>query len=253
MLRLCERGPYATLVTAVIDEPTPTSTATAYSRLLSLAVHEFRTPASVVGGYLRMLLRDDERPLTERQRHMVEEAEKSCARIVALVAELSEISKLDSGTATAKHEPFDLFGVLEEVAESVHEARDRDVTLRVRGPSAGAPMSADLPRLRTAFAALFRAVLREQPSSSTVVVDRRRTTLDGRDAALIVVARDEEVEAASGARPAAFDEKRGGLGLLLPIAQRVIGRHGGRIWSPAPAGNSDAGPARGAVLVSMPL
>ena len=35
-----------------------TSSTTDYPRLMSLAVHEFRTPASVVGGYLRMLQRD---------------------------------------------------------------------------------------------------------------------------------------------------------------------------------------------------
>ena len=62
-----------------------------YTDLLSLAVHEFRTPASVVGGYLRMLLRDADQPLTDRQRKMIEEAEKSCARLVALIAEMSDI------------------------------------------------------------------------------------------------------------------------------------------------------------------
>ena len=72
-----------------------------YARLLSLAVHEFRTPARVVGGYLRMLQRDSDQPLSDRQRKMIDEAEKSCARLVALIAELSEISKLDVATATA--------------------------------------------------------------------------------------------------------------------------------------------------------
>ena len=80
-----------------------------YSRLLSLAVHEFRTPASVVGGYLRMLQRDANEQLSDRQRKMIDEAEKSCARLVSLISELSEISKLDSGTAPFKDEPIDLF------------------------------------------------------------------------------------------------------------------------------------------------
>ena len=55
----------------------------AYAQLLALAVHEFRTPVSVVGGYLRMLQRDSDSPLADRHRKMVEEAERSCARIVA--------------------------------------------------------------------------------------------------------------------------------------------------------------------------
>src|SRR5438128_1347084 len=47
------------------------------AQLLSLAAHEFRTPASVVGGYLRMLQRDSETPLVPRHRKMVHEAEKA--------------------------------------------------------------------------------------------------------------------------------------------------------------------------------
>jgi signal transduction histidine kinase len=42
-----------------------------------------------------------------------------------------------------------------------------------------------------------------------------------------------------------FDEQRGGLGLALPIARRVIERHRGRIWSPAGG--------RAAAIVSLPL
>src|SRR5437899_3493487 len=76
------------------------SPAAAYARLLSLAVHELRTPASVVGGYLRMLQRDTDSALTDRQRKMVDEAEKSCARMVALIAEMSEVSKSDAGVWT---------------------------------------------------------------------------------------------------------------------------------------------------------
>ena len=67
-----------------------------YTQLLSLAVHEFRTPASVVGGYLRMLQRDADVPLSQRQRRMIDEAERSCQRLVALIGELSEIQKLDA-------------------------------------------------------------------------------------------------------------------------------------------------------------
>src|SRR5262249_5875206 len=158
------------------------------TQLLSLAVHEFRTPASVVGGYLRMLQRDADPPLSERQRRMVDEAEKSCARIVAIVAELSDIGKLDSGLITLSRLPLDIFRLVGEVAELVHEASDREVHLELRGPSAGAPTAGDAPRLRAAFEANFRAILREKPGPATVVADRRLETRDGRTSAVVVVA-----------------------------------------------------------------
>jgi signal transduction histidine kinase len=220
-----------------------------YAELLSLAVHEFRTPASVVGGYLRMLLRDNDAPLTDRQRRMVEEAEKSCGRIVELVGELSEIAKLDRGAIVMGDDPFDLFSMLEELASSVHEARDRDVHLQVRGEPAGAPLRGDLPRMRAAFAAFCRAVLREQASPSIVVADRRRVKKDGTLAALVVVAPERELQRALDGAPAPFVDWRGGLGLALPIARRVIERHGGTVWSPR---QTDGGSSE-AIVVSLPV
>jgi signal transduction histidine kinase len=237
----------------VHNDPTVTSTVNAYSRLLSLAAHEFRTPVSVVGGYLRMLQRESDPPLSDRQRKMVDEAERSCTRLAALVAEMSEIAKLDSGQTAMAEAPFDLFAVLQEVAEGVHEAKDRQVQLVVRGPASGAPMTGDLARLRSAFDAIFRAVLREQPPAATVVVDRRGPTAASGAPAMIVIAPHEDLQWVVEAAPRPFDDKRGGLGLLLQIAQRVVERHGGRIWSPTPRETAPGSSSRGSVLVSLPV
>src|SRR4051812_6254462 len=128
-----------------------------YPQLLSLAVHEFRGPATIINGYLRMLQRDNDPPLGERQLKMVDEAVKSCARMVAMVAEMSEIGKLDSGQIALARQPFDLFRIVGEVAELVHEADDREVHLKAAGEDHGASIFGDAPRLRTAFDALFRA------------------------------------------------------------------------------------------------
>src|SRR5580765_7988249 len=98
-----------------------------YPELISLAVHEFRTPASVVGGYLRMLQRDTDAPLTERQRKMVDEAEKSAARLVALFSELSDIGKMDAGMITTDSKPLELGALLDDVARHVHKPEDRGV------------------------------------------------------------------------------------------------------------------------------
>ena len=225
-----------------------------FARLLSLAVHEFRTPASVVGGYLRMLQRDAESPLTERQRKMVEEAERSCARLVALIAELSEVAKMEAGLVTLEEQPLDLFSLIEEVANGVHEAEDREVRLEVRGLAAGAPISGDAGRLGTAFHSIFRAILREQPARCTVIADRRLDTVDGAASAVIVVAESKAVQTVYGSTAGPFNDHRGGLGLALPIARRVIESHGGHLSAPAAAdGVDDRSPGRSAVVITLPL
>jgi signal transduction histidine kinase len=227
-----------------------------YPPLLSLAVHEFRTPASVVGGYLRMLQKDQDPPMSERQRRMIDEAEKSCARLVAIVAELSDIGKLDSGVVKLAQQPVDLFSLVGKVAELVHEAKERDVHLKLIGPSEHANVTGDAGRLHAAFDAIFRAILREKPGPTTVVAERRFDTRDGRPAALLIVADEGRVQEAYDREPGAFDDKRGGLGLALPLARRVIESHGGRVWSPAnTSGNADAPDAlaRGSAIISFPL
>jgi signal transduction histidine kinase len=216
-----------------------------YPQLLSLAVHEFRTPASVVGGYLRMLQRDSDVPLSERQRRMIDEAERSCQRLVALIAELSEIQKLDSDLIELVQQGFDAFPAMAEAAQGVHEVEDRNVRLVVRGESAGASVQGDVTRLRAAFAAVFRASMREMPADTTVVAERRLARQDGQESAILIVADEPNVQASYDAEPVPFDEKRGGLGLALPIARRIIERHRGRIWSPAGS--------RATAIISLPV
>jgi signal transduction histidine kinase len=225
----------------------PTSTAENYPTLISLAVHEFRTPASVIGGYLRMLHRDPD--LNERQRRMIEEAEKSCARLVSIIGELSDIGKLDSGALALARHPIDVFSLTAEVAEHVQEGKDREVHLVVRGPDSGAPVVGDGTRLRSAFDAIFRAILREKPGPSTVVVERRLERRGGVASAVLVVAEETSVVAAYDAPPGVFEERRGGLGLALPLARRVIAGHDGQVWSPA----EPEALARGSIIVRIPV
>jgi signal transduction histidine kinase len=83
------------------------------------------------------------------------------------------------------------------------------------------------------------------PANTTVVADRRLDRREGVDSAVLVIADEANVQASYDAERVPFDEKRGGLGLALPIARRVIERHRGRIWSPAGG--------RAAAIVSLPL
>jgi len=223
-----------------------------YARLLALAAHEFRTPASVVGGYLRMLQKDTDTPLSERQRKMIDEAARSCARLVALVGELSDIGKLDSDTLPLQSEELDLFVQLEDVAANVHESTDREVRLQLSGSPSGARIKSDRQRLGTAFAAFFRALLREQPTAAVLMGDRRIVQTGDTISAVVVIAKEGDVQRAYNAVAQPFNENRGGVGLSLAIARRIVERTGGRVWAPEPRDEADRG-LRSAAVISIPL
>jgi two-component system sensor histidine kinase BarA len=223
----------------------------AFPRALSLAVHELRTPITVASGYLRMLLREQAGPISDKQRKMLEEADKSCARIGSLIAEMSELGKLEADEVTVPSVPFDLVALIAELAGRMHEGEDRGVRLDVRG-TRPVIVAGDRTRLAAALTALMHAALRERGEPGVIVVECS-TLPDTNQTWAIVTIGDATVTPslvdAARATPPAFDEWRGGLGLALPVGRRVIEAHGGAVWS-APGSTPRAGSALRLPLVN---
>lgn len=219
-----------------------------FARTMSLAVHELRTPVSVASGYLRMLLRNDASPLTDTQRKMLLEAERSCQRLHALVAEMSDLSRLDAGEATFAAKEVDMAALVSAVASNMHVDDDRNVALSVRGAGRPLLVSGDPARLQTVMEVLVRSAVRERGEPGTIMIECAVTP--GTPAMLQIAIGDDAALRALSEHPdtlGAFDEYRGGLGLLLPIAARVVAAHNGLLW-----GISTTRPRAGSVL-RLPL
>jgi signal transduction histidine kinase len=216
-----------------------------FPRALSLAVHELRTPITVASGYLRMLLREHAGPISDKQRRMLEETERSCARIGALISEMSELGKLEAGEISVPATSFDFAALVTEVASGMHEDADRGIRLDVRATQP-LPVSGDRSRLGAALKALVHAALRERGEPGAIVVECS-TVASGNQTWAVVTIGDEATtqalrDGATVPTPPPFDEWRGGVGLALPVGRRVIEVHGGTLWS-APDPRPRAGSA----------
>ncbi|HEY7284252.1 MAG TPA: HAMP domain-containing sensor histidine kinase [Vicinamibacterales bacterium] len=234
----------------------PTPASETYPPLISLAVHELRTPVGVVSGYLRMLLRDTVEPLTPRQRKLIEDADRSCVRMAAIIAELSDVGKLDGDVIGLASQPVDVLPLVKDVVAQTHEGSDRDVHLTVRADDKPAVVIGDATRLKASFDAVFRSVLREKPGPAAVVADCRRVKMDGEDCLVVVVADEPALDEAFTRPRRPFVETRGGMGLALPLARRVIDGHRGRLESPQPvAGQTEAEDrlARSSAIITIPI
>lgn len=203
------------------------------ARLLSLAVHEFRTPTAVVSGYLRMVLRHFGDGLTDQQRKLLEESEKACGTLSRLLSDFSDLARLEQHGPSLTREPLPLGALLAEVASNVQEGVDRGLTVEVDAPG-GLVVEADRARLAEAVGSLMAAVVRERLEGARVVAVARPADHDPGSA--VVVFGDAETaagllgDAEAGSQP--FDEYRGGLGFRLPAAARIVEAHGGRLAAP---------------------
>lgn len=206
------------------------STDPRWAKVLSLSVHEFRTPMTVVAGYIRMLLKDRAGALTDQQRRLLEEAEKACGRLSGLLAEMSEVSNLEAGTAPFNKSAADLRAILREAAAELPPLPDREIAVTVETGDGAAAITADPVRLKTALASVAAALRRELIGDEPLVI-RERVTPSGHEILFgdsgTIAALESEPDGGRGI----FDEWRGGVGLTLMIARRVLAAHGAEIFA----------------------
>ncbi len=219
-------------------------------RALSLAVHEFRSPVTVVAGYIRMLLKMQPDPSVAMQRKLLEEAEKSCGRLSALIAEMGDLAKMEAGQVAFQKSEFDLFDLVAEVAKSVHEGADRDVRLEMIPITERAPVEGDAPRLSEALTTLMHATLRERAEPGVIRARGGVHRGDRPPLAYMVLAAPDGTEAPppfDASLWAPFDQFRGGVGFRLMLAQAVVAAHGGTLFS------GQGAHARAACALTLPL
>ena len=191
---------------------------------------------TVVAGYIRMLLKERAGPLSDDQRKLLQEAEKSCGRLSGLVAEMSDLANLEAGSTPFAKAPVDIHALLGEVVAGLPELADRPVRVEVEGEAGGCTLVGDAARLRTALHAIVVGLRRELVTTDVLFIRHSaRTSSDGRTCVILIADADglAKLGAAHDSDLGLFDEWRGGCGLSLAIARRTVSAHGGGVWSPA--------------------
>ena len=200
----------------------------------------------VVRGYVRMLLKDRAGPLNDQQRKQLEETEKSCARLSDLLTEVSDLENLEASTASFQRQAADLRELLKTAVAQLPALPDREIPVTLQSGNEAAPVEADPTRLALALTSVIAALRRELVGSDELVVRQQRVN-DGIPRYRILIGGRDTVEVLerNTAELPVFDEWRGGCGMSLPVARRVINAHGGGIWSP-PDGH------KGGALIFIP-
>ena len=197
--------------------------------LVANVSHELRTPITALRANLENLVDGVEQPDAETLRTMLRQTE----RLGALVAQLLDLSRLESGAVPLQRRTFAVEAVLEDAAsESRLHAPGVDVSVLVESPE---PLAdGDPARVHQVVANLLDNAVRYSPPGGTVELRARRgkgtVTIEVRDHGPGISEEDstrvfERFYRADPSRTSGH----GGAGLGLAIARWIVDLHGGEI------------------------
>jgi len=191
-------------------------------RFLSLAAHELKTPLTSIKGFSYSLARRLEKGEACDPRH-VQVLERQAERLHALLEEMLEVSRIETGRFVLHQEPCEVVELVESVRRSLRRlGADADVDERVE---TSLPLLADRERMERALSAM---VLRAR-SLGPVRIDAVRS---GGNADIRVHWSGDPLPDPDGALQAHWEippEHRQGLGMALMVARRAAELHGGSL------------------------
>lgn len=199
-----------------------------YVRTIS---HDLRAPLTIVLGQAQVISRMSERP--ESVRRGAAAIVTSARRMNAMIQDLVDASRLETGQLMVNPRPLGLAAYVVELRERLATAVDMGrVTVDI--PDDLPPVRADPDRLERILINLISNALKYSPPDAPVRIEARR---HGSEVVTAVVDRGRGI--APDDLEHVFDryfrtrearEHREGLGLGLYITKGLVEAHGGRIW-----------------------
>jgi len=211
--------------------------------------HELRTPLTAVYQFVTIVLDGLAGKVTPEQKEYLEIAMRNVRQLQAMVGDLLEAARAESGKLTIHQRGLALsLSVDETLSTFSAHARQKGVHLNQDFPGDLPLLYADPRRLKQILTNLVDNALKFTPKDGSVTV-RAAIFEDDRDFLQVSVVDTGCGISASDAKRIfdrlyqvdnSIDRNRNGLGLGLHITKELVVRHGGRIWAEGNPGEGAA-------------
>ncbi|WP_244410703.1 sensor histidine kinase [Nitrospirillum viridazoti] len=210
---------------------------------ISTVSHELRTPLTSIHGSIRLALGMPD-ALSIQAQNLLRIADRNSERLIAIVNDLLDIERIESGTLDLKADKLDLGELAAETVATLRPmAEEHSVTLRYI--SAGSlPVVGDPRRLRQVLANLVSNAIKYSNAGGAVTVQGDRE--DGR---VRLSVHDNGPGVPDWFKPRLFQKfaqadssdsrQKGGNGLGLSIVKAIVERHGGHMTLTSHPGDTE--------------
>ncbi|MEV0264088.1 ATP-binding protein [Streptomyces sp. NPDC050617] len=230
-------GPVRRLVVQLRGTEARRRTERSHAELIATVAHELRSPLTSVKGFTATLLAKWERFTDDQKRLMLETVDADANRVTRLIAELLDISRIDSGRLEVRKQPVDIAAAVRRHVQAHTTAGQRTdrFLIRVREPLPA--LWADPDKIDQVLGNLLENAVRH--GEGTVTIEVSPVVARAHPGAPVV---ERTAVTVSDEGPGIPDEsvgrvftrfwrgsKRGGTGLGLYIVKGIVEAHGGSI------------------------
>src|SRR3989344_8200146 len=138
---------------------------------ISIASHELRTPMTAIKSYVWMVLNRHADTLTPKTHEYLDRVYKSTERLINLVNEMLNVSRIESGRVMLKATDFDLVELARDIENEVHaKLMERQLTMEIEAEKEKIMVYADREKIQQIFENLVGNALKFTPEKGRLKI-----------------------------------------------------------------------------------
>ena len=202
-------------------------------------VHDLRGPLSGIQGTLEFILSADTK-LDTMYSDLLQEAQRESERMMNLINEILDFSKIKSGNFTVEQEPIRVAGVLKRAVRSLQSVAARDEIFLVSAHGRDVPqIIGSVEKLTQAVINLISNSLKFTPQKGLISVGAQIERKNDLPDAIVITVTDSGMGIKADELRTIWEKYKqsgtkslrggGGTGLGLYIVKQIVEAHGGEI------------------------